>query len=48
MRYNVEQAEIQKNIMTYNSKVAQSQKLEEANFARIQGTIARQQAKLHK
>ena len=46
MRYNVEQAEIQKNIMTYNSKVAQSQKLEEANFARIQGTMARQQAKL--
>jgi hypothetical protein len=40
MRYNVEQAEIQKNVMTYNSKVAQSQKLEEANFARIQGTIA--------
>ena len=45
MRYNVEQAEIQKNIMTYNSKVAQSQKLEQANFARIQGTIARQQGK---
>ena len=46
MRYNVEQAEIQKNVMTYNSKVTQSQKLEEANFARIQGTIAEQQAKI--
>jgi hypothetical protein len=45
MRYNVEQSEIQKNIMTYNSKVAQSQKLEEANFARIQGNIARQQGR---
>ena len=46
MRYNVEQAEIQKNIMTYNSKVAQSQKIEEANFARIQGSMARQQARI--
>ncbi len=46
MRYNAEQAELQKNIMDYNSKVAQSQKMEEANFARIQGTIARQQARI--
>jgi hypothetical protein len=46
MRYNAEQAEIQKNVMTYNSKVVQSQKLEEANFARIKGTIAEQQAKV--
>jgi hypothetical protein len=46
MRYNAEQAEIQKNIMTYNSKVAQSQKLEQANFARIQGSMARQQARI--
>jgi hypothetical protein len=46
MRYNVEQAEIQKNIMTYNSKVAQSQKIEQANFARIQGSMARQQARI--
>jgi len=45
-RYNAEQAELQKNIMEYNSKVAQSQKIEEANFARIQGTIARQQGKI--
>ena len=46
IRYNAEQAEIQKNVMTYNSKVVQSQKLEEANFARIKGTIAEQQAKV--
>ena len=46
LRYNAEQAELQKNIMDYNSKVAQSQKMEEANFARIQGTMARQQARI--
>jgi hypothetical protein len=34
--------------MTYNSKVAQSQRIEEANFARIQGTIAKQQATMQK
>jgi len=45
MRYNSEQAEIEKDIIDYNSKVAQSQKLEEANFARMQGNIARQQAR---
>ena len=46
LRYNAEQAEIQKDIMTYNSKVAQSQALEQANFARIQGQVVRQQARL--
>ena len=46
LRSNSEQAEIEKNILDYNSKVAQSQKLEQANFARIQGNIARQQARL--
>jgi hypothetical protein len=45
-RYNAEQAEIQKDVMDYNSKVAVGKKLEEANFARIQGQMARQQAKL--
>ena len=45
-RYNAEQAELQKNIMDYNSKVKQAQKIEEANFSRIQGTIARQQARM--
>jgi hypothetical protein len=32
--------------MDYNSKVAVGKKLEEANFARIQGQIARQSAKM--
>ena len=45
-RYNAEQAEIEKDILDYNSKVAQSKKLEEANFARIKGTMARQSARL--
>jgi hypothetical protein len=45
-RYNAEQAVLQKNVMDYNSKVAVGKKLEEANFARIQGQIARQSAKM--
>jgi len=45
MRYNAEQAEIEKNILDYNSKVAQSQKLEEANFARMSGQMAKMEAK---
>ena len=46
LRSNSEQAEIEKDILDYNSKVAQSKKLEEANFARIKGTMARQSARL--
>ena len=46
LRYNAEQAEIQKTVMDYNSKVSQSQKMEEANFARIQGVIARREGKI--
>ena len=46
LRYNAEQAIIQKNVMEYNSKVAVNQKIEDANFARIQGNIARQQSRL--
>ena len=46
LRSNSEQAEVEKNILDYNSKVAQSKKLEEANFARIKGTMDRQSAKL--
>ena len=45
MRYNAEQAEIEKDILDYNSKVAQSQKIEEANFARMRGQIARNEAR---
>ena len=46
LRYNAEQAEVEKDILTYNSKVAQSQKMEEANFARMQGQVARNEAKI--
>ena len=31
--------------MDYNSKVAQSRKLEEANFARMSGNLARMEAR---
>ena len=45
LRYNAEQAEIEKDITTYNSKVKESQQLEKANFARMQGQIAKNEAK---
>jgi hypothetical protein len=47
LRSNAQQAEIEKNIMDYNAKIGQARKFEEANFSRIQGQVARQQAKLH-
>ena len=43
---NAREAELQRQIIRYNSKVAQSRKIESANFARIQGNIARQSARL--
>ena len=43
---NAYEAELQKQLIEYNSKVAVANKMEEANFARIQGTMARNQAKL--
>ena len=46
LRYNAEQAEIQKDVMNYNSQVRQSQKIEEANFARITGQIKRQESRI--
>jgi hypothetical protein len=45
LRYNAEQGQLQKNIMDYNSKVKESQQLEKANFARMQGQIAKNEAK---
>jgi hypothetical protein len=45
LRYNAQQAEIEKDIIDYNSRVAQSRKMEEANFARMSGELAKQQAK---
>ena len=46
LRSNAEQAEVEKDVIDYNSKVAQSQKIEEANFARIQGVIAKREGKI--
>jgi hypothetical protein len=46
MRYNAEQAELEKDILEYNAKIGQARKFEEANFARIQGEFARQQARM--
>ena len=45
LRSNAEQAELEKGIMEYNSKVEQAQKIEQANFARMQGSLARMTAK---
>ncbi len=45
LKFNADQAEIEKNIIDYNSKVAKFRKLEEANFARMSGELAKQQAK---
>ena len=43
---NAIEAELQKNLIDYNSQVAVANKMEEANFARISGTIARNEARL--
>jgi tetrahydromethanopterin S-methyltransferase subunit H len=45
LRQNAEQAEIEKDIIEYNSKIGQSRAFEQANFARMQGNLARMQAR---
>ena len=45
LRSNAEQAEIEKDIIEYNAKIGQSRAFEQANFARMQGNLARQQAR---
>ncbi len=45
-RANAREAELQRQIIRYNSQVNQARKIESANFARIQGNIAKQQARL--
>jgi len=45
LRANAEEAEKERNIMEYNAKIGQARKFEEANFFRIQGQVARQQAR---
>jgi hypothetical protein len=42
------EAQLQKNLIRYNSQVAAANKIEEANFARIKGQMARKKLNLHK
>jgi histidine ammonia-lyase len=42
---NAYEAKLQENLIRYNSQVAVNNKMEEANFARISGQMAKQQAK---
>jgi hypothetical protein len=45
-RANAKEAQLQREIIEYNSKVAKSQALERANMFRVQGQMARQQARM--
>ena len=45
LRQNAEQAEIEKDIIEYNANINKARKFEEANFARMQGVVARNQAR---
>lgn len=45
LRNNAEQAEVEKDIIEYNAKIGQSRAFEQANFARMQGNLARMQAR---
>ena len=45
LRANAEQAEIEKDIIDYNAKIGQAKAFEEANFARMQGQVARNEAR---
>ncbi len=46
MLSNAYEAQLQKELIKYNSQVAVANKIEEANFARIKGTMAKNEAKL--
>jgi len=41
LRRNAEEAEVEKNVINYNSKVAAAQRRESGNMSRIQGQFAR-------
>jgi len=43
---NATEAELQKNLIEYDGAVAKTRKLEEANFYRIQGNMARQTGRM--
>ncbi len=44
-RSNAYEAKLQENLIKYNSEVAASNKMEEANFARMSGQVARMEAR---
>ena len=46
LRANAEQAEIEKDLIEYNSKVGQARAFEEANFSRMKGVMARNEARM--
>ena len=45
LRANAEQAEVEKDIIEYNASIGKSRAFEQANFARMQGSLARMQAR---
>ena len=45
LRRNAEQAEVERDIINYNAKIGQARAFEQANFARMQGNLARMQAR---
>ena len=45
MRSNAEQAELEKNVIDYNAEVGKARAFEQANFSKIQGDIAMNNAK---
>jgi tetrahydromethanopterin S-methyltransferase subunit H len=45
LRANAEEAEIEKDIIEYNASIGKSRAFEQANFARMQGNLARMEAR---
>lgn len=45
LRNNVEQAEFEKDMIDYNAEIGKSQAFEQANFATMQGELAKQQGR---
>ena len=43
---NLYNAEIEKDIMRYNTEIGQARAFEEASFARIEGTLAKQRSRM--
>lgn len=45
LRSNAQEAEFEKDMIEYNTKIGQSRAYEQANFARMQGNLARQEGR---